>query len=44
MEIPKRTVAEIFFNRVFDIAKYPNLMDIHENLLRWCITFLIKNF
>ena len=41
----RRTASDkILHDKVLDIAKNSNMMDINVNLLQWSINFLIKKF
>ena len=41
----RRTASDkILHDKVLDIAKNSNMMDINVNVLQWSINFLIKKF
>ena len=43
-DLPRRTASnKAFPDKVFNIAKIQNMMDINVNLLQWFITFFIKS-
>ena len=43
-DLPRRKIDEVLRDKIFNIVKYPKLVDINVDLLQWFINSLIKKF